>query len=234
MTAALYPTHPDDGDANAPPYFGNLCERDRANGGSGDAARACRRATARPGRRGCGAIPRSVLISETASAPCASAAAATSAGDAQLGVSLTISGFVVRARTASSSAATSAGSAPNIRPVLTFGQETLSSSAVTSGRSATVSTSRPDLVVRVAHHVDDQRHRQPRELRQILGQEALEALVREPDRVQQSTRQLVQPRWRIALARSDRDGLGHEGREGKVGQEGVTKRTVSGDCVEGS
>ena len=49
-------------------------------------------------------MPRSVLISETASAPCASAAAATRAGDAQFGVSLTISGLAVSGRTASSSA----------------------------------------------------------------------------------------------------------------------------------
>ena len=93
-----------------------------------------------PGRRGCGAMPRNVLISETASAPCCSAAAATSAGDAVFGVSLTINGLVVCGRTASSRWASSTGSAPNIRPVLTFGQETLSSSAVTSSRSAKART----------------------------------------------------------------------------------------------
>ena len=96
---------------------------------------------AAPGRAGSWARARTVLISETASAPWASAAAATSPGAAQLGVSLTISGLAVCGRTASISAAVSPGSAPMIRPVLTFGQETLSSSAATSGRSPKAATS---------------------------------------------------------------------------------------------
>ena len=86
-------------------------------------------------------MPRSVLTSETASAPCCSAAAATAAGEAQFGVSFTISGFAVRGRTASSSAAVSPGSAPISSPVFTFGHETLSSSAATSSRSANAATS---------------------------------------------------------------------------------------------
>ena len=82
-------------------------------------------------------------MSETASAPCCSAAAATAAGEAQLGVSLTISGLAARGRTASSSAAVSPGSAPISSPVLTFGHETLSSSAATSGRAENAATSAP-------------------------------------------------------------------------------------------
>ena len=37
MTAGLYPTHPDDGDANAPTYLRDLGERDGADGRTGDA-----------------------------------------------------------------------------------------------------------------------------------------------------------------------------------------------------
>ena len=38
MTAALYPTHPDDGNPNAPPYLKNLCKGHSADGGTGHAA----------------------------------------------------------------------------------------------------------------------------------------------------------------------------------------------------
>ena len=85
VTAALDPAHPDDRDrerARAP----RAPARARPRGPPGRTRRRSRRrATARPGRRGCSAMPRSVLISETASAPCASAAAATSAGDGAVG-----------------------------------------------------------------------------------------------------------------------------------------------------
>ena len=50
-----------------------------------------------------------VLISETASAPPSSAAIATAAGSATFGVSLTISGFSVSGRSASSRASVSLG-----------------------------------------------------------------------------------------------------------------------------
>ena len=86
--------------------------------------------------------PSAVLISETASAPPSSAATATAAGSATLGVSFTISGFSVSGRSASSSATVSLGCSPTIRPEWTLGQETLSSIAATSSRSATAATSR--------------------------------------------------------------------------------------------
>ena len=88
-------------------------------------------------------MPRSVLISETASAPDASAAAATAPTSVAFGVSLTISGLRLRGRTCSSSAAVSPGSAPMTRPLSTLGQDTLSSSAATSSRAANASTSLP-------------------------------------------------------------------------------------------
>ncbi len=88
------------------------------------------------------ALALSVLISETASAPPCSAAAATSAGFATLGVSFTINGFSLSGRSASSSASVSLGCSPTIRPECTFGHETLSSIAATSSLSPTPLTSR--------------------------------------------------------------------------------------------
>ena len=79
-----------------------LLQRDRAHRRAGEAAAGRRRA--RPPLRGSSALAFSVLISETASAPPSSAAIATAAGSATLGVSLTISGFSVSGRSASSSA----------------------------------------------------------------------------------------------------------------------------------
>ncbi len=83
---------------------------------------------------GSSAIPLSVLISDSALAPAASAALATAGTSVAFGVSFTISGLAVSGRTRSSSAATSAGSAPITSPVSTFGHETFSSSAATSAR----------------------------------------------------------------------------------------------------
>ena len=78
---------------------GDLGERDRADRGTGQPAGAAaepRAATRSARRAGASAIARSVLISETASAPPASAASAQAATSAVLGVSLTISGLRVR------------------------------------------------------------------------------------------------------------------------------------------
>ena len=69
VTAALYPTHPDDGNPNAPPYLRNLCKATARTAGP-DTPPVFPPSHGSPGRCGCGAIPRSVLINETASAPC--------------------------------------------------------------------------------------------------------------------------------------------------------------------
>ena len=134
-----------------------------------------------------------VLISETASAPPSSAATATAAGSATLGVSFTISGFAVSGRSASSSAAVSVGCSPTIRPEWTLGQETLSSIAATSSRSADAADQLRELLPARRHHRDDQRHRQLGQPRQVLGEEALQALVRQPDRVDHPGRGLPDP-----------------------------------------
>ena len=119
-------------------------------------------------------MPRSVLMSDTASAPASCAARATAGTSVALGVSFTISGLAVSGRTWSSSAAVSAGSAPMIRPLSTFGQETLSSSADDLVPRPDGLDERGDLIAAVAHDVDDQRHGQPGELREVVAEVALE------------------------------------------------------------
>ena len=102
-------------------------------------------------RRACAgpsAVASSVLISDSASAPPARPPAATVAGlgdvrrqlhDQRLGGQ--------RAHRLEQAPASPSGCWPTISPDSTLGQETFSSSAATSGRSATPSTSRCELVV---------------------------------------------------------------------------------------
>ena len=88
------------------------------------------------------------------------------ATSAAFGVSLTISGLAVSGRTrVEQRARVSPGRRRSSSPVSTFGQETLSSSAATSSRSANALDERGQLLAAEAHHVDDQRHRQRGELR---------------------------------------------------------------------
>ncbi len=170
-----------------------------------------------PDPSGCGANARSVLISETASAPEASAACATSATSAVFGVSFTISGLAVSGRTSSSNRASSAGSAPMSRPVRTLGHDTFSSIAATSGRSCDRFDELGDLGGGGAHDVRDQRDRQPGERRQVRVEVAAQALVRQADRVDQPAGGLIEPRRRVAVARLERDRLRDEGRERELG-----------------
>ena len=86
-------------------------------------------------------MPFSVLMSDTASAPEPSAAAATACGSDAFGVSLTISGFSVSGRVRSTARAVSAGSAPITSPVSTLGHDTFNSIIATSSHSPTRSTS---------------------------------------------------------------------------------------------
>ena len=180
------------------------------------------------------ALAFSVLISETASAPPSSAATATAAGSATLGVSFTISGFAVSGRSASSSASVSLGCSPTIRPEWTLGQETLSSIAATSSRSADRLDQARELLAAGRHHRDDQRHRQLGQLRQVLGQEAFEPLVRQPDRVDHPRRGLPDPLRRVAGARLGGDRLRDEGREGEVLEQRVAEDAAGGDRVVGA
>ena len=106
--------------------------RARPCGSPGPRGRRCRRRATGPSRPARARRARSVLISDTASAPPASAPAAHAATSAVLGVSLTISGLALqRAQRRASSASSSRGSAPMSSPVATFGHDTLSSIAAT-------------------------------------------------------------------------------------------------------
>ena len=209
-------------------------DRAQAPGRPGPRARRCRRPATDAALPGSRPPARSVLINETASAPPASAAAAIAAGSATLGVSFTISGFSLRGRICSSRATISAGCSPTMRPDLTLGQETLSSIAATSLREPTRSTSvaKPSLLGAMT-----ETHRgteQARQLRQVVDEKALEALVRQADRVDHSRRRLVQTRRRVAGPRLWGDRLRDEHAERKALVEGVAECPPGGDRVEGA
>ena len=85
------------------------------------------------------------------------------------------------------------------------------------------------------HDRDDQRHRELGQQRQIRAQEPLEALVREPDRVDEPLRRLPQPRRRVPLPGLQGDGLRDERVEGKaLGlQESIPEGAPGGDRIVG-
>ena len=200
----------------------------------GPRARRCRpraRAAAWPDRS---RVAFSVLISETASAPPSAAATATAAGSATFGVSFTISGLSVSGRSASSSAAVSSGCSPTISPDWTLGQETLSSIAATSSRCRDA----PRRAARTPRGSSPSPRRSAApaagQLRQVLLEESLEALVREPDRVDHPGRRLPEPRRRVSGARLRRDRLRDEGREREALEQRVAEGAPGGDRVEGA
>jgi len=87
------------------------------------------------------------------------------------------------------------------RPVFTFGQETFSSNRGDLRARVARGDERSELIAGRPHHVGDQRRRQRGELGQILGEIAVEALVGQPDRVDQAGGRLPQPRGALPLAR---------------------------------
>ena len=139
----LHAAHADDRDADTRRDGRDLGQRDRADRRTRTARRCRRRATARRAPRVRAPSPRSVLISETASAPRRLGGLRDSAAtSAVFGVSLTISGLAVSGPHARRRRARArAGSAPMSRPVSTFGQETFSSIAAISARSSQAPTS---------------------------------------------------------------------------------------------
>ena len=178
------------------------------------------------------ALAFSVLISETASAPLSSAATATAAGSATLGVSFTISGFAVSGRSASSSAAVSSGCSPTISPDWTLGQETLSSIAATSSRSRDRLDEPRELLAARRHHRDDQRHRQLGQLRQVLRQNPPRPRFGRPI-------ELIIPAGvshircgSLPAAGLERDRLRDEGGERELLQQRVAVDPPGGDRVE--
>ena len=173
--------------------------RARRRGSRARRARRCRR-RARGRARGRGAsrgrasaIARSVLISETASAPPSSRGARAGGDVGGVGRELDDQRLARGGRTARTTRSSATGSAPMSRPVSTFGQETLSSIAAISARSSQRSEQARDLAGGRAHDVRDQRRRgTPRAASAIPGSScvevALEALVGQADRVDQSGR----------------------------------------------
>src|SRR4029077_6569445 len=84
------------------------------------------------------------------------------------------------------------------------------------------------------HHRDDQWNVQLSQLRQVVLEESIEALVRQPDRVDQPGWRLPQARRRVAGARLRSDRLGDEGREGELVDERVPEGSPGSDRVERS
>ena len=175
-----------------------------------------------------------MLISETASAPPPRRATATAAGSATLGVSFTISGLRVSGRSASSRASVSIGFSPTISPEWTLGQETFSSIAGHLVALVEGADDAGEVLAVGGHRRDDQRDRQLGQLRQVGGEEAREALVRQADRVQHPGGGLPDPPRRVAGARLGGDRLRDEGGEGEIGQQGVAEDAAGGDRVVGA
>ena len=165
-----------------------LGDRDRPHSGARKPAAAVARAArrvARIDRAGLDRINHRDRVGTASSAACA-----TAAGSATLGVSLTIRGLAVRGRTASRSAAGSAGCSPTISPEPTLGQETLSS--IAGHLLPFPQRCRRDRRTPPAgtHHQDDQRNSSLGQPRKVLGQKPVPAPCWEPDRVDHSRRGL--------------------------------------------
>ena len=233
--AARDPAHADHRDRDRGGHRADLGERDRPDRRARRGRRCPPPSQGRP-IAGSMALAFSVLISETASAPPSSAATRDRGrvGDVrrQLHDQRLRGQRPQRARAAPR---VSAGCSPTISPDWTLGQETLSSIAATS--------------VAAADRLD-----QPRELARgsspitetISGtgssascgrssaEEALEALVRQPDRVDHPGRRLPEPRRRVAGARLRRDRLRDEGRERELVEQRVAEGPPRRDRVEGA
>ena len=85
------------------------------------------------------------------------------------------------------------GCSPTIRPECTLGQQTLSSMAATSSRSATAADqpAKSSWLVAITETISGTGS--SRQLRQILLEETLQALVGQPDRVEHPGRRLPDP-----------------------------------------
>ena len=167
---------------------------------------------------GASAVARSVLISDTASAP-PRRRPARSGDVGGVGVSFTISGFDRRGPTSRSNASSCAGSAPMSRPVLDVGQDTLSSprrSPCAPRRPRSGAGRSPRLSSRsrsATRGTDGWAGGTARVLapalatRGIVGQIAVEALVGEADRADEPRRGSPTAGRGVAVAGLERDRL---------------------------
>ena len=128
-------------------------------------------------------------------------------------MSFTISGLEVSGRTRAISAAISPRSLPITQPDLTFGTGDVQLQGGHLGAVRHRLHEGRELLVGEAGHAHDQGHRERRQLGQVAGEEALQALVGQADGVDQPGRGLPQPRRGVAAPRGERDRLGDEGRE---------------------
>ena len=136
----------------------------------------------------------------------------------------------MRARTVSSRPATSSGSAPNIRPVLTFGQDD-----VELERGDLVALAHPfdqfgDLVVRATHDVDDQRAGRSASLGRS-SRRKLPTLCSADRSSPQAARSSNEPRRRVSLARAIVTVLVTKAATEALEQR-VAERALGGDGVE--
>ena len=183
---------------------------------------------------GSSAIPFSVFTSETASAPAPSAAAATAAGSRGVRREL----HDQRLRRLRPHALDRQGGLGRVRAHDQAGLHVRAGHVQLQHRDLVALAHRghevSELLAREAHHRDHERHRQARQLGQVRGEEALQALVRQPDRVDHPGGGLPEPRRRVALARLEGDRLRDEGVEREPLEQGVAEGAPGGDGVEGA
>ena len=154
-------------------------------------------------------MPRKVLTRLTASAPPSAAAPAIATMSVTFGVSLAITGKRADLADPTHQAADRASaSIPRSSPWLTFGHETLSSTAARPGSSPSISAICDELVLVLARDVGDHRRADGAEVRQVVRPEVLDAVVVEADRVQEPRGGLDGARGRIARPRPEGHGLG--------------------------
>ncbi len=121
------------------------------------------------------------------------------------GVSLAMIGVAVAARQSATSRSHIAASVPKSTPPDTFGQEMLSSIAATPGRSVSRAGHLHKFFVRAPGDADDDGHAERAEIRQVMRDERLDAVVVEADRVEHAGCGLDRSPRRIAGARFLRD-----------------------------
>ena len=231
MTPGLHPAHADDGDVDAFAHLANLREGDRAHRRPGDAARD----PAQPRPSGAARVQRHAAdrVDERDGIGAVAlggggdgrgrGAVGRQLDDQRLGRARA-HGVEQRRRLAGVGAHQQPG--PDVRA------RDVELDRAHLGARGDRRDQLPDIGMARAHDVDDQRHRERRELGQVLGQEALEPLVGQPDRVDHPGAQLPQPGRRVALPRGERDRLGDERGERETLVQRLAERAPGGDRVE--
>ena len=117
------------------------------------------------------------------------------------GVSLAMIGSPHAARTPATTRSHIAGSVPKSTPPETFGQEMFSSSAATPGRPSSRAAIATNSSQIVPGNADDDRHAQAGQVRQVMLDEGLDAVVVEADRVEHAGGGFDRSPRRVAGAR---------------------------------